>query len=125
MHNRPKQIILFFLLLFGGIASAQQRYNLNNFDGIKSEGAMPQDMRLSLDELYSLDKQRVRDYNDGKLRNRDRVLKASYQIYRTMLSGRILYGDPITRMTTPPCAMSSASTPSSRRKSTLSPQVRA
>ncbi|MBQ1409587.1 MAG: M48 family metallopeptidase [Bacteroidales bacterium] len=98
MHNRPKQIIIVFLLLFGGIASAQQRYNLNNFDGIKSEGAMPQDMRLSLDELYSLDKQRVRDYNDGKLRNRDRVLKASYQIYRTMLSGRILYGDPITRM---------------------------
>ena len=79
-------------------ASAQQKYDLNHFDGIKSEGALPSDLRLSLEELYSLDKQRVRDYNDGRLRNRDKVLAASYQINRTMVSGRILYGDPITRM---------------------------
>ena len=79
-------------------ASAQQKYDLNHFDGIKSEGALPSDLRLSLEELYTLDKQRVRDYNDGKLRNRDKVLAASYQINRTMVSGRILYGDPITRM---------------------------
>ncbi len=79
-------------------ALAQQKYDLNHFDGIKSEGITPSDLRLSLEELYTLDKQRVRDYNDGKMRNRDKVLKASYQINRTMVSGRILYGDPITQM---------------------------
>ena len=48
--------------------------------------------------MYSEDKQRVRDYNDGKLANRDRVLEASYHINRLTSNGRILYGDPITRM---------------------------
>lgn len=85
-------------LLAAGTALGQQVYNLDRFDGIKSEGSVPADLRLSLEELYSLDKQRVRDYNDGRLRNRDKVLAASYQINRTMSSGRILYGDPITRM---------------------------
>lgn len=90
------RVIAFSLFIaFFGIASAQ---NLDKFDGIKSQGAVPADIRLSLQELYNLDKQRVRDYNDGKLRNRDRVLNASYQIHRLMTSGRILYGDPITRM---------------------------
>ena len=78
--------------------SVRQGYDLARFSGLKSEGPTPADLRLSLEELYTLDKQRVRDYNDGKLRNRDKVLKASYQINRTMASGRILYGDPVTRM---------------------------
>lgn len=86
------------MLLVAGAAHGQQTYNLGRFEGIKSEGTLPADLRLSLPELYSLDKQRVRDYNDGHLRNRDKVLSASYQINRTMSSGRILYGDPITRM---------------------------
>ena len=86
------------LAMYSLPALAQQKYDLDHFDGIKSEGSLPSDFRLSLEELYTLDKQRVRDYNDGKLRNRDKVLMASYQINRTMVSGRILYGDPITRM---------------------------
>ena len=77
---------------------AQQRYDLNNFTGIKSEGPIPADLRKPLGELYGEDKQRVRDYNDGKLANRDRVLEASYHINRLMSNGRILYGDPISRM---------------------------
>ncbi len=68
------------------------------FDGIKSRGPIPNDLKLSLDDLYALDKQRVRDFNDGKLTNRDKVLQSSYFIYRLMANGRILYGDPITAM---------------------------
>ena len=98
MHPILKSFILPALLVVASIATAQVNYSLDRFDGIKSEGLMPKDMSLTLEELYTLDKQRVRDYNDGKLRNRDRVLKASYQIHRTMTSGRILFGDPITRM---------------------------
>ena len=86
------------LLLASGTVRGQQTYNLDRFDGIKSEGPLPADLRLSLKELYTLDKQRVRDYNDGRLRNRDKVLAASFQINRMMASGRILYGDPISRM---------------------------
>ena len=89
-----------FLLLLAATSTgiAQQRYDLDNFTGIKSEGTIPADLRKPLSELYGEDKQRVRDYNDGKLPNRDRVLEASYHINRLMSNGRILYGDPITRM---------------------------
>lgn len=73
-------------------------YSLDHFDGLKSEGPVPSDLRLNLDELYTLDKQRVRDYTDGKLPNSDKVLSASYHINKLMASGRILYGDPLTRM---------------------------
>ena len=93
-----KSLFLTLLLLVANSIAAQVNYNLDRFDGIKSEGTMPKDLTLTLEELYTLDKQRVRDYNDGKLRNRDRVLKSSYHIQRTMTSGRILFGDPITRM---------------------------
>ncbi len=87
------------LMLAAGVAGvAQQKYDLNNFTGIKSAGPIPADLRKGLGELYSEDKQRVRDYNDGKLANRDRVLEASYHINRLTSNGRILYGDPITRM---------------------------
>ena len=87
------------LMLAAGVAGvAQQKYDLNNFTGIKSEGPIPADLRKGLGELYSEDKQRVRDYNDGKLANRDRVLEASYHINRLTSNGRILYGNPITRM---------------------------
>lgn len=90
--------MLAFLLLVASTAAAQQRYDLNRFGGLKSEGEMPADLRKSLAQLYSEDKQRVRDYNDGHLANRDRVLEASYHINRLMANGRILYGDPISRM---------------------------
>lgn len=89
---------LLISLFLCGASYAQQLYDLNTFDGIKSEGPVPGDLRLGLGELYTLDKQRVRDYNDGRLRNRDKVLAASYQINKIMSSGRVLYGDPITRL---------------------------
>lgn len=78
--------------------SAQQRYDLSHFSGLKSEGAIPDDLRKGLGQLYAEDKQRVRDYNNGKLRNRDRVLESSYYINRLTANGRILYGDPVTHM---------------------------
>lgn len=78
--------------------SAQQRYDLTHFSGLKSEGTIPDDLRKGLAQLYAEDKQRVRDYNNGKLRNRDRIMEASYYINRLTANGRILYGDPVTRM---------------------------
>ncbi len=93
-----KHIAMLLMLAAGVAGVAQQKYDLNDFTGIRSEGPIPADLRKGLGELYSEDKQRVRDYNDGKLANRDRVLEASYHINRLTSNGRILYGDPITRM---------------------------
>ncbi|MBP5327020.1 MAG: M48 family metallopeptidase [Bacteroidales bacterium] len=98
MTKKMMFAIVAFLVLTGVSSRAQHTYNLDSFDGLKSEGSVPRDLTLSLEELYSLDKQRVKDYNDGKLRNRDKILKASFHIHQMMMSGRILYGDPITNM---------------------------
>jgi len=67
-------------------------------EGIRCSGQVPDDLRRSMEELYMLDKQRVRDYTGGKLSNRDKVLTSSYYISRLMTSGRILYGDEISNM---------------------------
>lgn len=96
--SNSKLIILATLLCCALSGSAQQRYDLCHFSGLKSEGAIPADLRKGLDQLYAEDKQRVRDYNNGKLRNRDRVLESSYYINRLTANGRLLYGDPVTHM---------------------------
>lgn len=90
-----KQVLFIALFLVATVAAASAQ---GRFEGLKSEGPIPADLKLTLDELYSQDKQRVRDYNDGRLTNRDNVLAASYQINQLMAGGRILYGDPVTRM---------------------------
>ena len=78
---------------------AQQAINTGtDFYGIRCQGAVPDDLRKGLEQLYNEDKQRVREYSNGKLPNRDKVYNASYYISQLMASGRILYGDPITEM---------------------------
>ena len=90
-NNILRCLLLGTLLLGGTQAKAQQ------FDGIKSVGPVPADLKKSLSELYSEDKARVKEA-DGRLKNRDQVLAASYQVNKMMAGGRITYGDPITRM---------------------------
>ncbi len=86
------------LSLFSLIGVSQKVYDITNFSGLKSEGNLPLDFKKSLEELYSEDKQRIRDYNDGKLKNKDLLLNASYQIHKMLATGRVLYGDPISVM---------------------------
>jgi hypothetical protein len=73
-------------------------YDLNHFQGLQAVGTLPPDFKKSLDDLYSEDRQRVRDYTDGKLPNADKVLQSSYYVNELMTSGRVIYGDPISCM---------------------------
>ncbi len=95
---KKRATIWIILLLLFGTATAQKKYDLQHFQGIESAGPVPADIQNSLRELYAMDKERVREYNKGKMTNRDRVLYGSYQINKMMASGRVLYGDPITQM---------------------------
>lgn len=98
MKNSVTRWIMLFLLFGITTSTAQTQYDLNNFNGLQSEGPVPADIQNSLRELYAMDKERVREYNKGRMTNRDRVLYGSYQINKMMASGRVLYGDPITQM---------------------------
>lgn len=79
-------------------AALVEGYDLNHYQGLQSVGTLPQDFKKSLGELYGEDRQRVRNYADGKLKNADKVLQSSYYINELMTSGRVVYGDPISRM---------------------------
>lgn len=87
-------------LLMVGCLSVRSQVVLpdRHFGGIECSGSMPDDLRKNLEQLYSEDRQRVKDYNNGKLTNRDGILNSSYYISQLMASARIMYGDPITRM---------------------------
>ncbi|MCR5064287.1 MAG: M48 family metalloprotease [Bacteroidales bacterium] len=90
---------LLLLLAVGSfVAQSQTLLPDRHFCGIESAGPMPDDLRKNLEQLYSEDRQRVKDYNNGKLANRDRILTSSYNISRLMASAHIMYGDPITKM---------------------------
>ena len=93
---RPSALLFLLATLCFSKANAQQ--TSQTFNGIYSNGEMPVDLRKSMEQLYMEDKQRVIDYNNGKLPNRDKVLTSSYYISRLMASGRILYGDPVSKM---------------------------
>lgn len=93
--------LLFAVLLCGAsILQAQNHkgYDPNHFSGLKAEGAIPADIKKTFSELYNEDQQKARDYKDGKLVNKDQVLFNSYSISQIMANGKILYGDPITRL---------------------------
>lgn len=107
MGNRNFFFIMLALLL-ASTAGAQNSgdrvtlfgcsYDLNHFEGLRSEGEMPADLRMDLMELYQHDKQQVKEYTNSVLYNRDKVLESSYYISRMLASGCIVFGDPISQL---------------------------
>ena len=65
---------------------------------LRSVGPVPQDMKMSVDELYEADMQRAKKYAGGRVKNKAQVMEASYRINKMLAGGHIVYGDPISRM---------------------------
>ena len=65
---------------------------------LRSVGPVPQDMKLSVQELYEADMQRAKKYAGGRVKNKEQVKEASYRINKMLAGGHIVYGDPISRM---------------------------
>ena len=67
---------------------------------LKSEGAVPADLKMSADELYQGDLRRAEIYTGGKVKEHDRakLRQAAYEVGKMMAGGRIVYGDPVSRM---------------------------
>lgn len=84
---------LFLATLLLPLALAAQ-----TFTGLRSEGPLPNDLKQSYEELLGSDLDRARDYVGGKVRDKGNLQQAAYYISKMMAGGRILYGDPVTRM---------------------------
>ncbi len=65
---------------------------------LRSVGPVPADLKKSVQELYDDDMQRAKKYAGGKVKNKQLVLEASYNINKMLSSGHIVYGDPLSRM---------------------------
>lgn len=91
MKKRLTTAFVALMMLAGGRVQAQ-------FEGLKSVGDIPADLKMSIEELYEADLQRAEKYAGGRVRDRQQVIEGSYRINKMMAGGRIVYGDPITRM---------------------------
>ena len=85
---RKSAIIVTLLLSMAGTAMCQ----------LKSEGSVPSDLKMSTPELYAADLQRAEAYTGGKVKDKHKLQEASYRIGKMMAGGRIVYGDPISRL---------------------------
>lgn len=85
-----KSIVMALMLAVAGTAMCQ----------LKSVGSVPADLKMSTQELYESDLQRAEKYTGGKVKEkqRARLREAAYAVGKMMANGRIVYGDPVSRM---------------------------
>ena len=85
-----KTIVMALMLTVAGSAMCQ----------LKSVGAVPADLKMSADEIYQADLKRAEVYTGGKVKDKERarLREASYSVGKMMAGGKILYGDPVSRM---------------------------
>ena len=65
---------------------------------LKSVGEVPEDLKKSMRELYEADLQRAETYAGGGVKDKKPLKEASYRVGKMMASGRIVYGDPVSRL---------------------------
>ena len=91
-----KKFLLIFLIL------AFQFPILNPFTAaaqpLRSQGPLPDDLRLSIKQLYDSDIWRAEQYVGKRVRNKQEILNASYHINRLLAGGHIVYGDPLSTL---------------------------
>ena len=84
-----KRLIPLTILIFLAVSAKAQ---------LRSTGEVPADIKMNVQELYDADLQRAKKYAGGRVKNKQLVLEASYNINKMMASGHIIYGDPISQM---------------------------
>ena len=82
------------LLLLATLAAIQ----VVNAQTLRSQGPVPADLKMSVQQLYDDDLKRAKKYAGGRVKNKQQVLEASYSINKMLAGGHIVYGDPISRM---------------------------
>ncbi len=118
-----KKTILLAVLMLPLLLSAQ------TFKGLRSEGPLPNDLKQSYEELLNSDLIRAKDYVGGKVRDKSSLQQSAFHISKMMAGGRILYGDPVTKLIEHIADTLLAEYPSLRRElrfyTVLSPDVNA
>lgn len=91
----PKKLAFIFLFIFGCLAIDAQ--SLENFTRIKSEGDIPTFFTRYLEFQIAADNQELSD--DERISDKNAIdfsSMSNFLLQKTLRSGRVLYGDPIT-----------------------------
>ena len=67
-------------------------------EGLYSSGPVPDDLKMTFEQLYESDMARATEYAGGKVKDKQAVRQLSWHISKLLSDGRVVYGDPITRM---------------------------
>ena len=90
--------IVGLLLMMSVSFSMAQSFDYKKYNGLYSQGDIPDDMRKTVQELYEEDRGRMEQFTTKrKSRRSEGILECSYAINKMVQGGRILYGDPITQ----------------------------
>lgn len=65
---------------------------------LRSQGPVPADLKMSVQQLYDTDIQRAEQYAGRRVRDRQQLLEASYRINKMLAGGHIVYGDSVSRL---------------------------
>ena len=65
---------------------------------LRSVGDVPADLKMSVQELYDADMRRAKKYAGKRVKNKQTVLEASYNVNKMLAGGHIVYGDPLSHM---------------------------
>lgn len=94
----PKNMLLLVLTIGMSMCVSAQTFDYKSYNGIYSQGDIPDDMRKTVQELYEEDRGRMEQYTSKRKSRRSKgILECSYAINKMVQGGRILYGDPITQ----------------------------
>ncbi len=63
---------------------------------LRSQGPVPADLRMDVQQLFASDMERAEQYAGGRVRDKRQILESSYFINKLMAGGHIIYGDPIS-----------------------------
>lgn len=96
MYRKPN--ILFVLSFFVCSALFAQKQNLKeNYEAIRSQGAIPTDLTMRSGDKYAADVKNIENASrKEKKSQKEFLLNSNFYIDRYIQSGNVLFGDPIT-----------------------------
>lgn len=91
-------ILLFYGILFLHISTKSQSIDFTNYRPLKSSGVMPSDICRQFTEHYEKRKEDLnKEKSEIKKYGADYALSSSYYLNQILKSGKLLYGDPLSK----------------------------
>src|SRR5687768_7051700 len=86
-----------FLALLLNVSAFSQAFDFNRYEPLRSSGELPKELTILSSKKYEKERAKI-DKNDNRsdrIAKNDFLLENSYLIDELLLSGKVLYNDPV------------------------------